>query len=89
MLTKAIALTALTIAAGIGTSAIAAETNPLHPAYAHFAAKANVQGASGSVVIAKNPLTPSFYQWDVAAPSNAQAPMIVENNPLQPSYKRS
>jgi hypothetical protein len=86
MLTKAITVAVLTIAGGVAN---AAETNPLHPAYAHFTAQANVQAASGSVEIAKNPLTPSYYQWNVAAPSNAQAPMIVENNPLQPGYKRS
>lgn len=86
MLTKAITVIALTAAASL---AIAAETNPLHPAYAHFTAKANVQSVSGKVEIAKNPLTPSFYQWNVATPSNAKAPVIVENNPLQPSYKRS
>lgn len=86
MLTKAIAIAALTIAAGV---AGAAETNPLHPAYAHFTAKANVQSASGTATIAKNPLSPNYYQWNVAAPVNAKAPMIVEHNPLQPGYKRS
>ena len=86
MFTKAIAVAVLTIAAGLAN---AAETNPLHPAYAHFAAKANVQAVSGNVQIAKNPLSPSYYQWNVAVPSNAKAPMIVENNPLQPGYKRS
>jgi hypothetical protein len=86
MFTKAIAVAALTIAAGVVN---AAETNPLHPAYPHFTAKANVQTVSGSVQIAKNPLTPGFYQWSVATPSNAKAPVIVENNPLQPGYTRS
>jgi hypothetical protein len=86
MLTKAITVVALTVAAGV---AVAGETNPLHPAYPHFAAKSNVQSVSGKVEIAKNPLSPSFYQWNVATPANAKAPMIVENNPLQPGYKRS
>jgi hypothetical protein len=82
---KALALTALTIAA---STAGAAETNPLHPAYAHFTAQANVQAASGSVEIAKNPLTPTFYQWNVATVKGGDV-QIVMNNPLQPGYKRS
>ena len=86
MFTKAITVVALTIAAGVVS---AAETNPLHPGYAHFAATTQVQAASGSVAIAKNPLTPSFYQWNVAVSPNAKAPVIVENNPLQPGFKRS
>jgi hypothetical protein len=85
MFTKAITVAVLTIAAGVAN---AGETNPLHPAYAHFTAQANVQAASGSVEIAKNPLTPSYYQWNVATPKGGDV-QIVNNNPLQPGYKRS
>lgn len=85
MFKKALALTALAIAAG---TAGAAETNPLHPGYAHFTAQANVQAASGSAEIAKNPLTPTFYQWNVATVKGGDV-QIVMNNPLQPGYKRS
>ncbi len=86
MFTKTISVVALTLAAGVVG---AAETNPLHPGYAHFTATANVQTSGGSAAIAKNPLTPSFYQWNVATPANAKAPVIVENNPLQPGFKHS
>jgi hypothetical protein len=83
-LSSVVAVSAL-IAAG---AVSAGETNPLHPAYAHFTAQANVQAASGSVEIAKNPLTPSYYQWNVATASGGDV-QIVTNNPLQPNYKRS
>jgi hypothetical protein len=99
MLKKALTLTVavLTITAGVGTRAIAAdaavagETNPLHPAYAHFTARANVQFVGGTVEIAKNPLTPSYYQWNAAADTNARSIEIefAINNPLHPQYKRS
>jgi hypothetical protein len=82
------ALVATLMAIG-ATTAIAAETNPLHPGYAHFTAQANVQSATGNVEIAKNPLTPSYYQWNVASQADSRAVEIVMNNPLQPGYKRS
>jgi hypothetical protein len=94
MFKKTITVAALTIAAGLGAAlaadaAVAGETNPLHPAYAHFTAKANVPAASGSVEIAKNPLTPSYYQWNVAANAGSKSIEIAITNPLHPSYKRS
>ncbi len=85
MLKQALTLVALTVAAGVAN---AGETNPLHPGYAHFTAKASVQSASGSVEIAKNPLTPTYYQWNVPAVQGGNV-QIVMNNPLQPGYKRS
>ena len=91
MLKNTLTLTVVvwTIAAGVGTAATAGETNPLHPAYAHFTARANVQSVSGTVEIAKNPLTPSYYQWNVAAVANARSIELGINNPLHPQYKRT
>jgi hypothetical protein len=93
-LSTLVAVSAL-IAAGTATTvfaadaAVAGETNPLHPAYAHFTAQANVQTAGGSVEIAKNPLTPSYYQRNVASNAGGKSIDVAINNPLHPSYKRS
>jgi hypothetical protein len=86
MLKKTLTLALLTVAAGLAN---AGETNPLHPAYAHFTARANVQTASGNVEIAKNPLTPSYYQWNVAPSAGSNTIDLANNNPLHPGYKRS
>lgn len=80
--------TVVAVSALIAGAASAAETNPLHPGFAHFTAQANVQAASGSVEIAKSPLSPTFYQWNAAAVKGGDV-RIVMNNPLQPGYKRS
>jgi hypothetical protein len=84
-LSSVVAVSAL-IAAG---AVSAGETNPLHPAYAHFTAQANVQSGGGSVAIAKNPLSPSYYQWNVSAKPSGKSIDIVINNPLHPSFERS
>jgi hypothetical protein len=82
--------TVVAVSALIAAGAVSAgETNPLHPAYAHFTAQANVQAASGNVEIAKNPLTPSYYQRNVASNAGGKSIEVAITNPLHPSYKRS
>jgi hypothetical protein len=67
----------------------AGETNPLNPSYPTFAAAIDFGSKQGAVEIAKNPLTPSYYQWNVATINTGNIVEIVMNNPLQPNYKRS
>jgi hypothetical protein len=69
--------------------AASAGENPLQPSFARYNAALSFAAASADVSVAPTPLTPSYFQWNVAASANAQAPMIVENNPLQPGFKRS
>ena len=83
-LSTVVAVSAL-IAAG---AASAADTNPLHPSYATFATSIDFGANKANVDIAKNPLTPTFYQWNVAVNKGGDV-QIVMNNPLQPNYKRS
>ncbi len=83
-LSTVVAVSAL-IAAG---SVSAGETNPLHPGYATFAANIDFGAGKGAVEVAKNPLTPTFYQWNAATVQGGDV-QIVMNNPLQPGFKRS
>jgi hypothetical protein len=69
--------------------AASAGENPLQPSYARYNATLSFAAPTGSVAVTATPLTPSYFQWNVAGSANAQAPVIVENNPLQPGYKRS
>jgi hypothetical protein len=85
--------TVVAVSALVAGIANAGETNPLHPSYATFAATidfgASRIGNSAAVDVAKNPLTPSYYQWNVATKADGSDVQIVMNNPLQPNYKRS
>jgi hypothetical protein len=84
-------LSAVAVAAAVLTvgAAVAAETNPLHPSYPTFAAAIDFGASQGAVEIAKNPLTPSYYQWNVATVTSGSIIEIYANNPLHPSFKRS
>ncbi len=83
-LSTVVAVSAL-FAAG---AASAADSNPLHPSYTTFATSIDFGASKASINVAKNPLTPTFYQWNAATNKDGDV-QIVMNNPLQPNYKRS
>jgi hypothetical protein len=84
------AISAVVLASGfIAGAANAAETNPLNPSYPTFAANIEFAAPQGTVEIAKNPLTPSFYEWNASAIVDTRVIEFAANNPLQPNYKRS
>jgi hypothetical protein len=72
--------------AALGASA---SENPLDPGFERYNAALSFATPTGGVNVAPTPLSPTYFQWNVAGSGAQNTVEVVNNNPLQPGYKRS